>query len=66
MDAHVLVAEIHERLDRAARIAKTAQARADAGNIKKAIEVALDVEQLIYEVTSLLNAASLMNHIYKT
>ena len=33
---------------------------------KKAIEVALDVEQLIYEVTSLLNAASLMNYIYKT
>ena len=39
---------------------------AEAGNIEKAIEIALDVEQLIYEVTSLLNAASLMNRIYKT
>ncbi len=37
-----------------------------AGNIEKAIEIALDVEQLIYEVNTFLNAASLMNRIHKT
>jgi hypothetical protein len=55
-----------ERLDRAASIAKAAQACADAGNIEKAIEISLDVEQLIYEVNTFLNAASLMNRIRKT
>jgi hypothetical protein len=57
--------ETRERLDRAAGIAKAAEACAEAGNIEKAIEIALDVEQLVYEVTTFLNAASLMNRIYK-
>jgi hypothetical protein len=73
MDAKMLEAtlkvhltEMRERLDQAAGIAKAAQACADAGNIAKAIEIALDVEQLIYEVSTILNAASLMNRIYRT
>ena len=73
MDAHMPeatikahVTQMRERLDQAAGIAKAAQACADAGNIEKAIEIALDVEQLIYEVATFLNAASLMNRIYKT
>ena len=47
-------------------IAKAAETCADVGNIEKAVEIALDVEQLIYEVNTLLNAASLMNRIYQT
>ncbi len=39
---------------------------AEAGNISKAIEIALDVEQLIYEVNTFLNAASLMHRISKS
>ena len=39
---------------------------AEAGNIQKAIEIALDVEQLVYEVNTLLNSASLLHRIYKT
>ena len=73
MDAHMpeatikaQVTQMRERLDQAAGIAKTAQACAEAGNIEQAIEIALDIEQLIYEVTTFLNAASLMNRIYKT
>ena len=73
MDAHMPeatikahVTQMRERLDQAAGIANAAQACADAGNIEKAIEIALDVEQLIYEVATFLNAASLMNRIYKT
>jgi hypothetical protein len=60
------IAEMRQRLDQAAGIAKAAEACAKAGNIQKTIEIALDVEQLIYEVSTLLNAASLMNRIYKS
>ena len=60
------VTQMRERLDQAAGIAKAAQACVEAGNVEKAIEIALDLEQLIYEVTTFLNAASLMNRIYKT
>jgi hypothetical protein len=38
------------RLDEAASIAKAAEACADTGNIRKGIDIALDVEQLLYEV----------------
>jgi hypothetical protein len=59
------LAEIRQRLDEAASIAKAAQACADAGNTKEGIAIALDVEQLVYEVNTLLNAASLINRISK-
>lgn len=58
------ISELCQRLDEAAAIAKAAQACAEAGNLDKAIQIALDVEQLIYEATTLLNAASLMKRIY--
>ena len=51
LKAHVV--EMRERLDQAAGIAKAAQACAEGGNIEKAIEIVLDIEQLIYEATSL-------------
>jgi hypothetical protein len=60
------VREMRERLDRAAGIARAAETCAAAGNIEKAIEIALDVEQLIYEVNTFLNAASMINRISKT
>jgi replicative DNA helicase len=59
------LAEISQRLDEAANIAKAAQACAEAGNTKQGIAIALDVEQLVYEVNTLLNAASLINRISK-
>lgn len=61
LKAHI--SEMRDRLEEAAGIAKAASACADAGNINKAIEIALDVEQLIYEVNTFLNAASLMHRI---
>ena len=60
------LSEIRQRLDQAAGIAKAAEGCAEVGNIEEAIEIVLDVEQLVYEITTLLNAASLMNRIYKT
>jgi len=73
MDPHILEAtlklhirEMRERLEQAAGIARAAQTCAEAGNLDKAVEIALDVEQLIYEVNTFLNAASMMNRLGKT
>jgi hypothetical protein len=58
-----LLNEMSERLDQAAGIAKAARVCADGGNIGKAVEIVLDVEQLTYESSNLLNAASTLNRI---
>jgi hypothetical protein len=70
MDAHLVEAtiktyltEIRNRLDKAAGIGRAADACAGAGFHEKGLEVALDIEQLLYEATTLLNAASLINRI---
>jgi hypothetical protein len=55
--------EIRRRLDKAAGIGRAADACAGAGFYEKGLEVALDMEQLLYEATTLLNAASLINRI---
>jgi hypothetical protein len=60
------LAEMRQRLDEAASIAGAAQACAEAGNTENGVEIALDVEQLVYEVETLLNAASLINRISKS
>jgi len=51
------------RLDKAAGIGRAADACAGAGFHDKGLEVALDVEQLLYEASALLNAASLINRV---
>ena len=73
MDAHTVeitikayLKQMRERLERAASIARAAEACADAGNVEKGIEVALDVEELVYEVNTFLNAASMINRLGKT
>src|SRR5260370_27962459 len=70
MDAHLVegtskayLTEIRNRLDKAAGIGRAADACAGAGFHEKGLEVALDVEQLLSEATTLLNAASLINRI---
>ena len=55
--------EIRSRLDKAAGMGRAADACAGAGFHEKGLEVALDMEQLLYEATTLLNAASLINRI---
>ena len=57
--------EVRTRLDRAAGIARAADACAGAGFCDKAVEITLDIEQPLYEATTLLNAASLINRICK-
>src|SRR5260370_13553728 len=70
MDAHLVEAtikayltEIRNRLDKAVGIGRAADACAGAGFHEKGLEVALDVEQLLYEASALLNAASLITRI---
>jgi hypothetical protein len=55
--------EVRHRLDDVVGIAKAAEACADANNIEKAVEIALGIDQPLYEITTLLNAASLINRI---
>jgi len=73
MDAHTweitikaYLKEMRERLEQATSIAKAAEACAESGNTAKGIEIALDLEQLVYEVNTFLNAASMINRISKT
>ncbi len=72
MDAHLIEAtiktfltEIRNRLDKAAGIGRAADACASAGFHEKGLDVALDVEQLLYEASALLNAASLINRVVR-
>ncbi|MGD9920375.1 MAG: hypothetical protein AB7V13_02865 [Pseudorhodoplanes sp.] len=53
--------EIRERLENAAATAKAAETCGEAGNLEQALAIVLDVEQPLYEVTTYLNAASLLN-----
>lgn len=57
--------EIHTRLNEAAGIAKAADACAEAGDANRGVKVALDIEQLVYDVNQLLGAATLINRLAK-
>lgn len=61
-----ILKELRRLLDEAAAIAKAAEFCADAGNIGKAVEVSLDIEQLSYEASRLLDSASLLNRLSKS
>ena len=70
MDVHLAEAtiksyltEIRNRLDKAAGIGRAADACAGAGFHEKGLEVALDIEQLLYETMTLLNAVSLIDRM---
>jgi hypothetical protein len=58
-----VLTEIHSKLNEAARIAKAAEACALAGSVAEGVTVSMDIEQLIYEVGRLQNAASLLNRL---
>lgn len=54
------LAEIHAKLKAAEQIARAAQACAEAGGVAEAIQVSMDIEQLIYEAGRLHDAATLL------
>ena len=59
----IYLREIASRLEKSTGIAKAACACADAGNVESAVEIVLDIEQLAYEASRLLDAASLLNRL---
>ena len=59
----ILLGEIHSKLSEAARIAKAAEACADAGGISEGVTISMDIEQLIYEAGRLQDAVSLLNRL---
>jgi hypothetical protein len=58
--AKELVRRISERLNAAAHAAGTAEACAEAGNLNLALAMVSDVEATLFELMTLLNAASLL------
>lgn len=61
-----MLKSMSERLADASSLAKAAATCAESGNQDQAITIALDIEQLVYEVSTLLNAVSLMNRYSKS
>ena len=59
----ILLTEIHSKLSEAARIAKAAEACAEAGSISEGVNISMDIEQLVYEAGRLHDAASLLNRM---
>jgi hypothetical protein len=57
------LSELSHRVEEAASIAKAADACSGAGNPAKAVEIALVVEQMIYDAGTVLHAARLRNRI---
>jgi hypothetical protein len=55
-----LVRRIGEQLQAAAGAARTAQACAKAGDTDQALALLCNIEPLLYDVTTLLNAASML------
>ena len=58
--------EMRSRLERATSIAKAAEACALSGSVEKGVEVALDIEQRLYEMHTFLNVASMINRLGDT
>jgi hypothetical protein len=59
----LILTEIGVRLGEAARIAKAAEACALAGSVAEGVRVSMDLEQIFYETSRLLDAASLLNRL---
>lgn len=58
-----ILAEIHQRMIEATRIAKAADACAQAGSIDEAVTVSMELEQIFYEAGRLQDAASLLKRL---
>jgi hypothetical protein len=49
-----------QKLEQAVQIAKAAEACAQAGNPKKAVEIIMDTEDLVFRATALINGAAVL------
>jgi hypothetical protein len=55
-----------QKLDEAVQVAKAAEACANVGNPRKAVEIIMDVEQLMFDANTLLNGACLLKLRFKS
>jgi len=60
------LALVRAKLEKALRIARAAEACAVSGRTGKGMEVALSLEPIVYELNTLLNAASMINCLGKS
>ena len=60
------LADMRAKLEKGLRIAKAAEACAVAGRTRKGIEVALGLEEIVYELNALVNVASMINRLGKS
>ncbi len=72
MNAHIVetaikahLTDVRAKLEKGLRIAKAAEACAVSGRTKKGIEVALGLEEIVYELNTLLNAAGMISRLGK-
>ena len=55
-----LLQQASEKLEQAVQIAKAAEACAEAGNPRKAVEIIMDTEDLMFRATTLLDGATVL------
>ena len=55
--------EMHAKLSEAIQIAKAAEACSRAGSLDQGVEIAMDMDQLLYDAGRLHDAICLMNRI---
>ena len=60
------LALVRAKLEIGLRIAKAAEACAVSGRTRKGIEVALGLEEIVYELNTLLNAAGMISRLGKS
>jgi hypothetical protein len=53
--------DVRAKLEKALRIAKAAETCAGSGRTRKGMEIVLSLEPIVYELNTLLNAASMNN-----
>jgi predicted DNA-binding protein (UPF0278 family) len=58
--------DVRAKLEKGLRIAKAAETCAGSGRTRKGMEIALSLEPIVYELNTLLNAASMTNRLGKS
>lgn len=61
-----ILTEINQRMIEASRIAKAADACAQAGSVDEGVSVSMDLEHIFYEAGRLQDAASLLKRLSNT
>ncbi len=60
------LALVRAKLEIGLRIAKAAEVCSGSGRTRRAIEIALGLEEIVYELNTLLNAADMINRLGKS